>query len=289
MKLIIIAWFASLVSAFSQIDVIDVAIKMRKKNHISGEHVKVDVLLKNRGAQDVRLHNKNGLNWLDFVITRNGGVEVPMAKRMLFADSVVPAGQQITRTVTLTLMYNLLKQGNYGIRARVLGPSDGAQPKFSRRDIFNVFGGSTIFKNQYGVKAKPGKVVEYRIKKLTTPDGSNLYLQVYDPKKQEIVVTYWIGKYTGIHQVQVKADDAGYLHVLFPADAKLFRYWCFLDNGHPADQRLIKQGGKGIPMLLKRADGKVGVNNGTIHDAEAERKKRMSNHNISQRPPFSYK
>ena len=288
MKLVVVTLFLTLMNALSQVNVIDVKLELNKKIYMSTEHIHATVTLMNRGAEDIRLHNQNG-NWLDFMIRRNGVKDILMAKNFLFADCVVPAGKQVSRKITLTHLYELVQPGNYVIRARVKPPGENVQPSPSSPAFFDVFNGVDIYRQQYGVPERAGQVVEYRIKQSNTRLGTELYFQAYDPKRKRLKVTYSIGKFTGIHKVQAMADSKGYLHTLYPIDAKLFRYINFADDGSILNQQIVKQAVRGIPVLTKVGDGKVGVRNGVGYDPVAERKKKLSIHNISQRPPFSYR
>jgi len=215
--------------------------------------------------------------------------DILMARNFIFPDCKVPAGKTVARKFTLTQLYELVKPGNYVVRARVKPPGENAQPAPSAPEFFDVFDGSYVYRKQHGVKDLHGQIVEYRIKQLNTRLGTDLYFQSYDPKRKRIKVTYSIGGYTGIHKIQNMADSKGSLHTLYPVNAQHFRYLNFGGDGSIVEQKVIKQAARGIPVLTKLQNGSVDVRNGVSFDPVLERKKRLSIHNISQRPPFSYR
>ena len=288
MKLIIITLLVTLSQLLAQVNVLDVELVINKRTFLCYEHVYAQVIIKNRGSREVRLQNDGG-NWLDFKIKRNSAKDILMAKNFGFQACVVPANGQVARKVVLTHLYPLVEPGNYTIRAQVNPPGVEMNPISSRPQFFDVFNGMDVYKQQHGVKSKGGKIVEYRVKKMNTPKGTQLYFQTFDPRKHVIGVTYPIGNYAGLHEIQATADSDGYLHVLFPTDAKLYQYAKFEDAGKILEQKVIKVAARGNPMLVKSTKGLVGVRNGLEFDVKKEAAKKLSIHNISQRPPFSYR
>ena len=289
MKLIVVTFLLTLTQAFSQLNILDVSLTMNRKTYLSYEHVYGVVTITNRGGKDLRLHNQGGDNWLNFSIQRNQGKEVPMAKKFLFKDCVIPAGKAVSRKVVLTQLYPLIDSGNYTIRAKVK-PPEGNEIYRSSPSFFSVFNGVDLYRQQHAVTASGGQIVEYRITKLIdNNNNTSLYFQSYDPKRRKMLVTYSIGGYTGLRDVQVKIDGSGYLHTLYPTDAKLYRYLNITNTGKILDQRIVKLGSRGQPMLVPLAGGRISIRNGLAYDPEEQAEKLRAIHNISQRPPFSYK
>ena len=287
MKRIVIIFMCLLSSVYGQVNVLGVKLKISKSQFIASEHVYADVLITNRGGRPVVLADNAGI-WLDFEINRNGGKNVAKVGKAGFAGVRIPAGQAITRRVVLTTVFPLATPGNYTIRAIVTPPAAVGVPVKSGPAFFDVNNGVVKYKMQHGVRAKGGKVVEYRILLLNKVGGNELYFQSYDPKKNQIHVTYSLGKYVGVHQPQYKVDAAGLMHVLFQVGAKIYRYLQIADTGVIIKQELIKQAVRGTPMLVSLPNGAIDYRNGLAFDAKEEAKKRASIHNLSQRPPFAY-
>lgn len=282
--------FTALMScAFGQADLLEVRMSATKKSYMAHEHVRVYVDIKNNGAADLRLHNQDGVNWLEFVIKRNSTADVQMVKQALFADVLIPSGQQVRREVVLTTMYPLTTPGNYTIRARVNAPNKNIGGKVSDPVFFDIFNGATIFKKQVGVKAAGGRVTEYRILSLNRVEANELYFQSFDVPNNKIISTYTLGRYIGINRPKTIIDESGHLNILYQIDADKFRHICFGPRGNILLQQVHKSTVNGIPTLLNNPNaGNVVVRNSIIFDAEAEAEKKLSVHNISQRPPFAY-
>lgn len=288
MKNVVILLLALSSALFAQVNIIDVDVKLNKKIFMSYEHIYATVTVKNNGGQNIRLHNNQVGNWLDFDILRNGKTEVNMAKKFIFAQAVIGPGQSKARTVALTQMYPLTTQGNYTVRAKV-NTDANAGIALSRPAHFDVLNGVMIYQRQTGVAGDRKKLVEYRIRSLNKPQGTELYFQNYDPKKRRVLATYSLGEYLNVNKPQFQIDKEGKFHILFQVNAKVFRHLQIADSGKILKQELYKLGAKGIPRLWQiNQKGEIVVRNAIPFDAVADAKKRAAIHNISQRPPFVY-
>ena len=290
MKKIILAILIQIVSLnalFAQADLIDVSLAMKKKDFMSYEHVRAVVTVKNNGASELRLHNQNNINWLEFIINRNGAHEVKMSKKALFADAIIPAGASIKREVVLTTIYPLVTQGNYTIRARINPPGSDLFKKKSAPGFFNVLKGATVFKKQVGVRG--GGVVEYRILNLNLLEADQLYFQSYDVSSKKIISTFSLGTFTRVSKPSFLIDDLANLNAIFQVSVDKFRFLTLNPEGRILVQEIHQSTSKGRPFMAKNTkNGTVMVRNSMLHDVAKEKEKMLSIHNMSQRPPFAY-
>lgn len=287
----LVALFAILYthSLMGQANILDVSMQMSKKEYMSNEHIRAVITLTNNGANDIALQNERGINWIEFVITKNGGKDVNMLRDVGAGSVIVPAGKTIKKTYALTMFYALTKPGNYTIRARVNPPGNQFHKKISEPRFFDVIQGVELFRRQVGVKAANGRVMEYRILVLNLTKGDQLYFQSYDVADKKIISTYSLGPYTRISKPLFEFDNHGFLNTIFQVQKDKFRFLTFAPNGKILKQEIIKSTPAGRPFLAK--DPKTGglvARNATIYNVEEERKKQLSVHDISQRPPFAY-
>ncbi len=285
----IICLFAVMHVAMANVNLLDVSLKLNKRTYLSHENIQAQVVVKNNSAQTITLKYKDGVEWLEFNITRNGSRQVAKAKKMSFAGVAIPAGQTVARTVTLTQMYPLVAQGNYNIRARVNPNINGWKSLNSPVVHFDVIDGADSFRRQQGIPGTAGEVVEFRVKTLNKVSGNEMYFQSYDVKKKAVLSTFSMGGFTMVNRPSFLLDQSGHLNVLFQMDAKLFRYLKISHKGKIVDQKIHKIASSGIPKMVENPRTKtVQVWNSIEYNVQAERKKAAAIHNISQRPPFSY-
>lgn len=290
MKKLILAIFLQVISfnaLFAQADLIDISMVMKKKDYLSYEHVRAIVSIKNNGASDLRLHNQDGVNWLEFEITRNSVHEVKMGKKALFADAIIPAGGTIKREVVLTTIYPLVSQGNYTIRARVNPPGENLFKKRSSPSFFNVLNGVPIFSKQTGLQG--GNAIEYRVINLNLLEADQLYFQSYNVKTKRIIHTFSLGTYTRVSKPSFLIDDLSNLNAIFQVSVDKFRFLTINPKGEIVAQEIHKATTKGKPFMAKNTkNGTVIVRNSSVFNLVEEKQKKLSVHDMSQRPPFAY-
>jgi hypothetical protein len=290
MRYITLILLGLVTSLCGQALLLDIQVQLSKKEYVPYEAIDATVFVKNNSAQQLRLHNQSGRNWLEFVINRSGITDVNMAQNALFADAVIPPNQTIKRTVTISSLFPLTTQGNYTIRAQINPPaSTGIAKSRSEPFFFDVIGAVSIFSKQVGVSALKGKVFKYDISILNKASGNEIYFQSFEGNDSIPLTTRSLGGFVNINRPAIVIEQSGLINILYQLDSKLFRFLKIDPYGKILVQELHRRTDVGIPILVERKETKqVGVGNSMTFDAEKERKAKLAIHNISERPPFAY-
>ena len=137
-----------------------------------------------------------------------------------------------------------------------------------------------------GLPGAAGSEREYRI--LTTNSGGGnppqLYLQMEDIKKGQILATYTMGRYLRFRKPVKALDRSNNLHVLFLTTPELYCYTIVNTAGKTIKRNYYKAYTNKRPNLVTQDDGSIFVSNAAIYDQEQEKAENEKFHNLSELP-----
>ena len=267
---------------------LSVKIKPTRSEYISYESVKLEVSIRNQSGRQLNLHNSatNG-GWIEFVVRNQSGRLVHTVKKQSYAPTSIATAENVKSTFTLSNSFNLDQPGNYSVSAIVRTPNQsGDQGTRSASCYFTVNRGAITWRSKVGVPGLSGDEREYRIiesgsSRSTAPQ---LYIQVEDVKKGQMLATYPMGKYLSFRRPQKAIDRKNNLHVLFLTTPKLYCHTVVNPSGNTIKRNYLKAFNSTHPTLITEANGTVFVNNATVYDPQKEREENSKFHNLSEVP-----
>jgi len=265
-----------------------VRLKMNKSSYILNEAITASIYITNHAGRQLVLRNETGRPWLDFNITSHGRV-VPVARVVNYGAVVIPSGQTVARSVSLNVSYALGSMGNYACQAYVNMSGPTRNGFASNRVQFNVSKGHTIWSQRVGIPKAPGEIREYTLMKFSGNKNMELFANVSSANRGQHIATIPLGKILTFLNPTGTLDGANNMHALYQVGPSLFSHSCITPNGQLKFTSHHKRGSTGNPRLITFGNGEVRVAGSILYDPEAEAVLKKKIHNISERPPFTYR
>ncbi|MBK1831289.1 hypothetical protein JIN77_11160 [Verrucomicrobiaceae bacterium R5-34] len=273
------------VQAHAQVAVV---MKMNKTNYLLNEPVTATIHITNHSGRQLVLSGNSHLSWLSFQMTSRGRV-VPPARRISYRPTVIPVGQTVARTITLSTTYALGNMGNYTCTAAVRMPGSTTNGYTSNRVHFTVTGGRAVWVQRAGLPSQPGQIREYKLVNFSANQGHELYAQIFNQNNGRHIATQPLGKVINFRRPKATLDGKSNMHALYQVKPNLFAHTIISPNGQVLSSSYHKRGASGDPRLMAFGNGEVQVAGSVPYNPKAEAEKRKIIRNISERPPFMYK
>src|SRR5579862_3861949 len=257
---IILAMFAVLAMSVSARAQLSVQLKMDRDALLLFESIPVIVNLRNFSGRTIELANRDGVPWLSFLITDEAGANISAVGNQFVSDAVkIAPGSTVSLTVNLLPHYDLRQRGGFMARAVVDG---GGTHVLSTPVRFSIMNGQEIWKQTIGLPPAEGQTnEEYRTYSLQLRRGDNedvLYVSVQDVARSLVYGVIPLGDFIAMGEPSAKADNAGYLHVLYRSGPRSISY---ADVGPDAKvvKHVVYSDVLSVPQLEVDKDGVVTV------------------------------
>ena len=280
----IVITIASLPQAKAQVIV---RLELAKSSYIINEPVKAIIYITNHAGRELTLSGENGRPWLDFNISSRGRAVYP-ARRINYGAAIIPAGQTVARSVSLSTSYALTNMGNYTCQAYIQMPGSARNGFASNRVHFNVTKGRVEWNQRVGVPEAPEEIREYELLTFTGNRAMEPFAHVTSTNRGQEIATIPLGKIISFRKPTGTLDAANNMHALYQVKPDLFGHSCITPSGVLKFTTFHKRGASGNPRLMTFADGSVKIAGGVLFDPVAEEEARKKVRNVSERPPFIY-
>ena len=272
--------------AYSQVNV---RLQMSKSNYILNEPVTATVFITNHAGRELVLRGSGSRAWLNFHLTSSGRT-VPSARRMNYSPVVIPAGQTVSRTVSITSSYSLGRVGNYYCTAAVNMPGAARNGFSSNRIQFTVSKGRTAWVQRAGIPNAPGEIREYKLITFTGNRSMELFAQVNSANTGANIRTIPLGKILSFRRPKGTLDGANNMHAIYQVKPNIFTHASISPKGKLLSVEQHQRGQSGSdPRLITFGDGQVQVAGGVPFDADADAVQRAKIHSVTERPAGVYK
>lgn len=265
-----------------------VRLQMSKANYILNEPVTATVHITNHAGRQLILRSENGRPWLNFHVT-SGGRVIPIARKVNYGACVIPSGQTVARSVSLSSSYSLGSMGNYACQASVNMPGPTRNGFNSNRVQLTITNGRAVWTQRAGIPKAPGEIREYKLMTFSGNSSMELFAQVSSANRGLNIATIPLGKILTFRRPTGTLDGSNNMHAIYQVKPNIFGHTCITPNGKVKFTSFHKRGSSGDPRLITFGNGEVRVAGGVPYNAQAEAKERAKIHNISERPPFVYK
>lgn len=265
-----------------------VRLQMSKPNYMLNEAVTATVFITNHAGRQLVLRTEGQRPWLNFHLTSSGRM-IPISRRINYRAVVIPAGQTVSRTVSLSSTYSLGNMGNYTCSASVNMPGPTHNGFASNRTHFTVTSGRPIWVQRAGIPGAPGEIREYKLTTFSGNRATELYAQVSSANRNQHIATIPLGKILTFRKPTGTLDSSNNMHCLYQVKPNLFSHSCITPKGQVKFTSHYRRGASGDPRLITFSNGEVRVAGGIPYDATAEAQQRKKIRNISERPPFIYR
>lgn len=277
--------FLACSQAYSQVAV---QMKMSKSNYILNEPVTATIVITNHAGRELVLRGDGSRAWLNFHLSSSGRV-VPTARRINYSSVVIPAGQTVSRTVSLSSSYSLGSMGNYTCTATVNMPGATRNAFSSNRVHFTVTKGRTSWVQRAGIPGAPGEIREYKLITFSGNRSIELYAQVNSANTGANVRTVPLGKILSFRRPTATLDGSNNMHALYQVKPNLFTHSSISPKGAVLSVTQYKRGAAGDPRLMTFGDGQVKVAGGVPFDAAVEASNRKRIRGVTERPAGVFK
>jgi hypothetical protein len=270
--------------AYSQVAV---RLKMNKSSYILNEPVSATVYITNHAGRQLVLQGKGHTPWLNFNLSMQGR-STPVTRKINYSALVIPAGQTLTRTVSLSSSYSLGTMGNYTCSASVNMPGPTRNGFSSNRVHFTVTNGRPVWVQRAGIPNAPGEIREYRLLTFSGNRYMELYAQVLSANTGRNIRTLPLGKILSFRKPKGTLDGANNMHALYQVKPNLFTHVCISAKGEILTSEQFKRGSTGDPRFMTFGDGEVKVAGGIPFSAEIDAAERKKIHSVNDRPAGVY-
>ncbi|MBT8037674.1 MAG: hypothetical protein KJO21_09030 [Verrucomicrobiae bacterium] len=265
-----------------------VRMQMNKSNYILNEPVSATVYITNHAGRELILKGNNQRAWLNFHLTASGRV-IPTARSINYKAVVIPAGQTVARTISLSSTYSLGNMGNYVCTASVNMPGPTRNGFSSNRSRFTITNGRTAWLQRAGVPNAPGEIREYKLLTFSANRSMELFAQVSSANNGRNIATIPLGKILTFRKPTGTLDRVNNMHAIYQVKPNFFTHTCISPSGKIISIDHHKRGATGDPRLITFGNGEVRVAGSIPYNPSAEAAQRKKIHNISERPPFVYR
>lgn len=265
-----------------------VRLQMNKPNYIVNEPVTATVSITNHAGRELVLRKSGSRSWLNFNVS-SGGRMVPPSRMMNYSQVVIPAGQTVSRTVSISSSYSLGTMGNYTCTATVNMPGPTRNGFSSNRVHFTVTNGRATWVQRAGIPSAPGEIREYKLITFSGNRSMELYAQVNSANTGANIRTIPLGKILSFRRPTATLDGQNNMHALYQVKPNLFTHTCISPKGAMISREQHKRGASGDPRLMTFGDGVVRVAGSVPYDAQAEAIQKKKIRSITERPAGVYR
>jgi len=257
-----------------------------KSDFIAYEDTKIHVTITNKSGQPLNLRNTSKAKWIEFIVEKGVGKPIHSARNFQYNNTTIPTGKSITSSFSINQAYDLSQPGNYSAYAIVRTPGQTLDQGFrSKRIFFNITKGFASWKQRVGAPGIKGSIREFRIMNVINKENSQLYVQLEDIEKRQVLATFSMGRYLNFRKFEATFDKQNNLHVLFLTQPTLHCHTVINTKGKTILREYHKKGPTGLsPNLTTTVNGVVGVLNSTLYNPEEKTEQRKRLHNLSELP-----
>jgi hypothetical protein len=273
---------ASLLSASAQVAV---EVSMPSNNFVAGEDIPITVMVTNHSSKDLVFQGNTRQNWIDFNVMSGQQPLTPIAQTVFGATKPLPAGQTMSRTLSLSAIYGLQNMGNFSVYATVRLSAQGVDGALSNRLTFSVYTPRPYWTQKIGMP--DGHQREFRIMNYSSGQKTMLYAQVVDNRSGAILRTQSLGEALMTRKPSIAVDNQQVMHVLYQINPTVWGHARINGNGDFLGRDLQKPAGVD-PQLVTLKTGGVETMGGVPYDPKAEAEARAKVRKATDRPSFLY-
>ena len=287
MKTLLLLCISALCSTVSHAQV-SVSIKMDRSQCLANEPVTAVVTITNRSGRELSFMSKAegsiAHSWLDFSMRDAGGRGMQKRHNKVFQQAVIPAGRSMARRVNLSGMFNVSRVSNYAVTAHVSQPGLDDTSYTSNSGHFTVGGGTTIYKQPFGVPKSKAQKREYKV--ITFNDGkkTSVYAQVMNLTTGQTLSTFRLSEFLSFVEPQMTLDGKNQLHILYLASPEVFVHATVNQNGGLVSTNYFKRVGGRKPRFVAFSDGKIVISGATPYDPKKAAQEAPRARSTSERP-----
>lgn len=275
--------FTAVLVAFSHAQ-LSVTMKVDRNTYLENEPVTAVVSITNRSGREIFFHSKTegriNRSWLDFSMRESGGKTLNRRNHGVFRAAKLPAGQSISRRVNLSSLYQISRQGNFSINAKIIVDGQSFQ---SNATHFTVSSGTVYSTLPFGAPGTKYPDREYRV--ITFNDGQNtsIYTAVHDKRTKLSLSTSRLSTALLFQRPQATLDGKNNLHVLYLSTPEIFVHASINKDGGLINTQFLKRSSGGVPSFTAFANGDIKVRGGIPYDPAKDVKERAKAKTISER------
>lgn len=283
----IVALLLSLLATTQVYSQVAVRLKMNKSSYILNEPVSATVYITNHAGRQLNLKGEGNTPWLNFNLSKQGR-SIPVTRKINYSSLVIPTGQTVTRTVSLSSSYSLGLMGNYSCSVSVNMPGTTRNSFGSNRVHFTITNGRPVWIQRAGIPNAPDQIREYRLLTFSGNRYMELYGQVLSANTGGNIRTVPLGKILSFRKPKGTLDGANNMHALYQVKPNLFTHTCISPRGEIITSEQFKRGASGDPRFMTFGDGVVKVAGGILFSAETEAAEQKKIHSVNERPAGVY-
>ncbi len=267
---------------------ISVSMEPVKKMYVVHEPTTVKVSIVNRAGRDLVLAGRGNSSWLTFDVTDSKGRLASSVRGTGIEPVLIPAGQQLTRTIAVNEYYSMGQLGLYRIRASAYF-SQLDQYFSSTTETVQISEGREMWSQVVGVpegQEGAGEFRRYSLLSFNNGSSRHLYVRVQREPSGGTLTTYSLGKLIVVRDPEWTVDSSNRLHVLHQGAPKTYAHTVVGANGEVLSREIYREQVGNRPRLSPDGVGDITVVGG-VSDREARENPMggLSVKKLSDRPP----
>ncbi len=245
---------------------VNMRLDLKRHSYLKYEPIQPKLTLYNHSGNTLTFNNNKGRIYFD--ITR-GHAEQHVSEKRRGTNfgrglTLAPGDRKVLK-VTLNNYYNLTREGDYRIRAR-LTHSRLSHDMLSEDASIFVGSGSVLWQQRFGVPSGGDAKKQIASRKATLlafQHGENREKYALRVEDEDLVYTVQrLGRRIGGRDAEYRIDALSHIHILFPISAKLFRYYVFDYNGKLKQSKYVMVSGDVPHLYRKNGLGTVEIRGG---------------------------
>ena len=264
---------------------INISLKPSKDQFVAHEPVTAILTITNRAGKTIRLQGEGRRNWLDINIhSQNGNLLTYSGDPPTYKAVIIPAGQTVQKTITLSHDYDLTRYGRYRTTAYVKIPNSQESVR-SKVSQFTITTGRVLFSQKVGLP-ETGNARVYDVIKFNGSQKSEIYVRITNDYTKQILSCQALSPIVNFREPKAALDRNNHLHLLYMITHTTYVHMVVNPSGQIVKRNFHKQGALGEPRLEAFAAGDVKVAGTIPFDPVKERKEALKDRNLSERPEF---
>jgi hypothetical protein len=237
---------------------LDLRLETPRSSYLQYASVPITVNLRNLGAENLVLENRDGQPWLEMMVQSIDGLLLNADRPLEPPSLTLRAGE--TRALPLDLAPHFLvrEPGGYQVRASVRLPS--GQTLLTEPLPFLIGRGETVWSLPRG----EGKDLRnFSLVKFYEDPNVGLYLRVEVPGRNLVYPSRRLGPFLPLGNPTAEFDSKNHLHLLYAVAPGQYRIMVVNQDGAPLREE-TRQETSAKPKLRKSPDGLIEVQGGIV-------------------------
>lgn len=237
---------------------LDLRLETPKSSYLQYAPIPVLVCLKNLGAQELVLEEKDGSPWLEMIVQSIDGLLLKPDRPLHPPGLSLKPGEARNLQLDLAPHFLVREPGAYRVRASVRLPS--GQTLLTEALPFLVGRGEVIWSMPRG-QGMERRV--FSLLKFYEDPNVGLYLRVEVPEKNQVFPSRRLGPFLPLGRPTAEFDSENHLHLLYTVAPGQHRLTVVSEDGNLLREE-NRQETLEKPRLRKSPDGLVDIEGGTV-------------------------